>query len=300
MIDQWTPPPLRLPEGIYWTKDLTLFESTNNLDYLQGNDPDEFDKFLVPELSLENVAPMKWEGKATVSKKEDPERAEELRRKKSNRRGAMRGITMELLVGSSLRHWDKPADVIANVTIKNDKPSTAAQGRKTDVVADYPGNAEFRGFRIHAEVSSKETMNRTDFKTQMDSAWKHAYAAIEESPDLLIYCLLVNNGRIYKDKNLHNDYLDFIRIRSSETEDNIRMLPMYTADFVTISGSIWTEIPREKRYFESEVLSAALNAVYSQVVEYDLPEERNWMSDLFMEEVKRWLGDNGDDGLEPV
>ena len=287
-MSDYYPSPLRLPEALQWQKDLTFFESTNNLACLQMDDPDEFDYFLVPLLGIEHAAPIiKADYEATESEEEEAERSEELKRKIINRRGAMRGLSMELLMGSSLRHFDTPAEVIANVKLSGDQPSIAAQGGMADIVANYPS----AGFRIHAEVSAKQEMDVKTFKTQLESAWKHAYSVIQkEIPVRRVYCLLVNNGKIYRDKKLHNPYLDFIQKKSLVSEDRIRMVPMYTPDFVMISGCIMADIPDEKMYFKPKVLSAALNAVYSQVIQYDLPEERTWMVDIFMEEVERLVG----------
>ena len=286
MIDWRDVPLLRLPEGLQWQKDLSLYECKNYIAYLEAHDHYEFTNFLVPKLNLKDVAPIRQGDENTDSDQPETERQEELRRKISNRRGGMRGIAMELLTGSSLRHWDKPTEVIANVKTRNDEPSTVAQGGKADVVARYPGIQELPGFRIHGEVSAKAHMDLEFFNRQLASGWKHADAAIQQTPGLMIYCLLINRGRIYADKNLHNAYLDFLLQNDLGADSNIRMVPMYTGDFAFIAQSILSDLGLERMYFESEALSAALKAVYDQLLQYDLPAERTWVRDLFINVLK--------------
>ena len=293
MIDLREVPQLQLPEGLEWKKDLSLSECKNYIAYLEAHDWYEFKTVLVPNLHLEDVAPIRDDDEETGSDQSETGRRAVLRRKVANRRGAMRGIAMELLTGSSLRHWDKPAGVIANVKLRDDEPSIVAQGGKADVVAHYPGILDLPGFRIHGEVSAKEYMDLTYFDGQLESGWKHADAAIKESPDLVVYCLLVNRGKFFADKYLHNRYLDFIRQKGLGVDSNIRMVPMYTGDFAIISDSILLDLGPEKMYFEPEALSASLDAVYYQLLQYDLPAERTWMRDLFMHVLKENVFDPG-------
>lgn len=48
-----------------------------------------------------------------------------------------------------------------------------------------------------------------------------------------------------------------------------------------------SDLGPEKVYSESEALFATLDAVYYQMIQYDLPDERTWVNDLFLNVPQR-------------
>ena len=188
---------------------------------------------------------------------------------------------MELLAASILRHLDRCPRVVAECATINQQPHTVAQGGVADVSAYFPVAGEGQAFTLLAEVSARRAMPSTEYLGQLERGLKHAQSEWDRHPGRLIYCLMVNGGKIHQDRQLHRLYLDFIKENRLTADSDIRIVPMYAPDFGFLAGRLGEDLSHGGHHFKPEVLRNALDLTYQKVLESKLPEDRMWMIERF-------------------
>ena len=149
MTDAWTAAPVLLEGETPWDVDLAPYYASDLLLYLTSQDAAQIRKYVLPNLLIEDAAQFDQEvlAKAVVTR-------DQIR----NRRGMLKGLAMELLAASILRHLDAPASVVAWATARNGLPNSAAPGGHPDVIAEYYEWEDAPAFKIIAEVSAMRDM----------------------------------------------------------------------------------------------------------------------------------------------
>lgn len=277
MSELWQPGPVLLGGDVPWKIELLPHYASSLLLYLTSHEPNQIRWHVLPALKIENAAPLDLDELADAVTK---------RRQIKNRRNMLKGLAMELLMAAILRHIDKPPRVVAWAETKDGLPNRHAPSGCADVTAEYPELTNRRPMKVLAEVSAKKEMDPDSYLAQLTSGFKHAQREIEESPDLLVYCLLVNCGRIYEDGALHTLYRNFLREHELTLDSNIRMVPMYAPDFSTMTGTLASELRLADMYFDPDVLATALDDVYELITRPNLPSEEEWMIELFVDSIR--------------
>ena len=295
MVEEWTRPPVLLgKEQLAWDEDLELPYASDLLLYLFSHSTRQIREQILPTLRIEDAA---WPKKGENAPFDDETWARGIlsTEQKRNRRGALKGLSMELLCASILRLMDQPRQVNAWVQILGGKPNWAAPAGTVDISARFSETTQSEAFTVVGEVSAWKNMPTTDYLTQLDQGLKHSGDIAKLNPGR-VYCLVVNDRKIHVDRNLHEEYLRFLEDNSLTAESDIRMVPMYAPDFAVITGRLSYEPDPENLHFDSYVLAAALDTIYQTLLKPKLPEYRTWMIDKFMETVEANLPEGGAPG----
>ena len=142
------------------------------------------------------------------------------------------------------------------------------------MAAEYPESADAGAFILLAEVSAQRVMSDKEYDEQLDSALTHANEETKKSPGMPVYCLLVNNRRIFEDSDLHLRYREFLQKNELDAESDIRIVPIHATDFGVMTGTLSAELTLDEMYFSPSVLSNALDALYKAILRPTLPSRR--------------------------
>ena len=256
-----------------WDLDLAPYYASDLLLYLTSQDTAQIRKYVLSNLLIEDAAQFDEESlaKAIVS-----------RRQIRNRRGMLKGLAMELLAASIIRHLDTPASIVAWATAKNGLPNSAAPGGHPDVIAEYHEWEDAPAFKIIAEVSAMRDMTPDFYKQQLESALRHAQSEVKKSPGSRVYCLLANCGRIAEDAKLHGLYREFLHENGLNADSDIRIVPMYAPDFGVVTGTLALKLTMDELYFDSGVLASAFDTLYQGVLRPSLPDDKDWMIETLL------------------
>lgn len=244
----------------------------------------EINQYVVPKLKIKDL-PLTEEEMRELRDDRAMARAIAGKKRERERRDPLKGLSMELLAASILRHLDQCPRVVAPCATRNQQPHTVAQGGVADVSAYFPDPGEGQAFTLLAEVSARRAMPDDKYLDQLERGLKHAQSEWDRHPGSLIYCLMVNGGKIHKDRQLHRLYLDFIKENQLTADSDIRMVPMYAPDFGFLAGRLGEDLSHGGHHFKPEVLRNALDITYQQVLEPKLPEDRMWMIDRFYKAI---------------
>ena len=313
MPDEFDPPPIWLRNEREWDLWVPLHEASHLMSVLNQHDPAEIRRAILPRFQITDA------GKTQESEDDDElevdsedvdeldaneeavERVSEATSKQRVRRGAKKGLAMELDSALVLQQVDQPVSVTAWCRLHKGKPNGTAGQDLADIIARYPESGTTPEFMIVAEVSAKREVSHQNYLEQLVGALKHANKQREKDPQTRIYCLVVNNGAIHVDKELHRLFLRFVENNSLRADGPIRMVPMFSHDFAILTGAM-AEI-LESTYFDSHTLASALDAVCLAIHEPTLPEEETWMFNTFKDALLANLSyhDSGlDDDLKPA
>ena len=291
MPDEFDPPPIWFRNEREWDLWVPLHEASYLVSVLNHHDSEEMKRVILSKFQITDAG--KTQGSEDYDELEaDSEDDDELEaneeavglvsdatKKQRARRGAKKGLAMELGSAAILQQVDQPVSVTAWCRLLDGKPNGTAGRGLADIIARYPESGTTPEFMIVAEVSAKKEVSHKDYLDQLVGALTHANNEREKDPQTRIYCLLVNNGKIHVNKGLHRLFLDFVENNSLRADGPIRMVPMYSQDFATLSGAMAQTL--ESTYFDSHTLASALDAVCLAIHEPTLPEEETWMIKTF-------------------
>ena len=287
LLKPWTPPPVLLDGDVPMELELSPYYASDLLIYLHTHEASQIRGYVLPTLQIAEAVPDEKTVDEMVAESDgslDRIRA---------RRGILKGLAMELLAASILRHLDSPSRVVAWAQTRDGRPNSTAPRGYPDLATEFPGSDNALAYKILGEVSAKRIMSSDDYGKQLRSALRHAEKQVEESPGTLVYCLLINNGRISDDEALHRQYRDFLRDNGLDAKSDIRMVPFYAPDFGVMTGTLADKLTLDEMHFSSSVLSSALDAVYEAILRPTLPNEENWMIKTFLNALMECLGDHG-------
>lgn len=290
------PPLISLHGECDWQLPLSLFESANLLKVLSMHNRGSIKRLILRRLQITDAMKKLDPDQLKALEddelldlyKIDPKDPDKKARKAANRRRMLKGLAMELICASIIRHLDTPLKVTALAQPRDGKPNSLAPPGEADISADYPKIPQSpkilqsRDIKVIAEVTAKRKVTTENFLTQLRQGYKHAVEERKKAPDSLIYCLLVNGARIHTDVRLHELYRGYLQQKELTPDGDIRIVPMYSKDFSFIAGMLSDRYGLDELYFEPEVLFDALDAVCRGFAEEELPEKRMWVIHEFM------------------
>ena len=310
MPEPWIPPPVWLGENILWDQDLSLYEAADLMLYLISNERTAITQYVLPGLKIQDATISGSDGDDDEEEPEDDsdggdkgggeagglgipddeivETVLASTRKARNRRGALKGLALELLAATVLRHLDRCRQVLTWVKTRDGKPNGQAGKGLADAIAIFPRTKTSREFRIVAEVSAKASMTRGDFRDQVRGALKHARAESKKHPGVPIYALIVNNAKFAEDPafkdEFQSEYRRMLKDKELAPDDMVRLVPMNSGDFGMVAARLF-DLPAEDRYFSPEVLSNALDMLHRAVLQPVYLEAKTWMVEMFLKAV---------------
>ena len=196
-----------------------------------------------------------------------------------------KGLTMEMVMSSLLTFVDHPGAVASRcVPNKRGLPNNFAQGGLPDIVF-HPADNE-PSFQVACEVSANKEMDDDTYLGQLETGLEHARTEHRKARVAVTYLFVANLRKIGEDKKLQAVYRKFLTAPGSRLESmgNIRPVPMRAAEFGRAVRILEHE---DKLSFNSQALAKALDALHQKMWLESVPEEMDWMSDLFVETVRR-------------
>ena len=301
MPEVWTPPKVLLGDNLsWWDLNLSLYEACMLALYLTTHESTTIDNYVLPYLRIERPTDTKKKGKDDEDDNggeddgrpeiSDEDAAEAIKgpTKAAKRRGAFKGLAMELLASSILQHMDRCRQVVAWAKTHNGRPSSVAPGETSGVTAVFPRTESCREFRILAEVSAKRRMTDIYYAIQLDEALDHGTKEAEKYPGLLVYALVINGAKIGEDRSYYGQYHSFLAENDVDLAGNVRIVPINVDDFAVAMGQLFLDLGPDSLYYSSDILMQTLEAVYQAVRPATLPDEikEGWMSALLLNSVK--------------
>ena len=270
--------------------------------YLTSHEPRTIDRYVLPYLKIERPTDTNKDGEngedddgkdgggAGEPEISDEDAAEAIKgpTQAAKRRGAFKGLAMELLASSILRHMDRCPRVVAWAKTRNGRPSSTAPGKTSDVTAVFPRTESCREFRILAEVSAKRRMTPNYYSIQVEEAIEHGRAEAEKYPGLPVYALVINGAKIGEDRGYYGLYHSLLGSKDVDLEGSVRIVPINVDDFTVAMGQLFFDLGPESLYYSSDILMQTLETIYQAVRPATLPEEikEGWMSELLLNSVK--------------
>ena len=268
-------------EGIPWKEAPSVFEACILLTYLIPAENKPLDRFIVPQMSIENAGDVKDD----PSRKDKAEKTLSPSKEAESRRNMQKGLAMELAVAGILRHFDRCPGVLAHAQTKDGRPYLAAGNFQPDITALFPATDKSPEFLILAEVTAQSRVTRNVLKTQIASAVTHAEAELKKHPSRLIYALLINKARVHREWTFYNCFRETLSDHGiTEAGGNIRFVPLSTADFVRWLGFRSRTQGANSLHFGAHVLAAALDAVHNIIMSSasDLPDPHKEKKDMWV------------------
>ena len=209
------------------------------------------------------------------------------------RRGMLKGLTMELLCAAIIRHVGRPQRVVAWARQRDGHPYLAAGAGTPDITAVFPGGSlalphvwkDLSGpHRLLLEVSANRQAGEQHFLTQLNGAYKHAKAEVDEHEGITVDVLLINGCPFYDGtKVFHQRYLEFVQENELDEDSTIRIVPMYAPDFAIAMGTLFFEIEGDTSQLGPRRLFSAIRSMLTVILQPKLPPEKTWMIDMFVD-----------------
>ena len=222
------------------------------------------------ELGIDMASRIKDDNRVNLPNSEHPRR---------DFRHINKGLSMELLVALLLTWLDSAGQVTGGCSVRNGLPNNCSYSGKADIISVYLATEDMPAYQIVTEVSSKRQIQVDFYNKQLDQTYRHALIEAEKPGDRPIYGLVINGGQIASSGILQTCYRQFLMKNSLDQDSRIRVLPLYTGDFVKIMMTLAED---DNYGFDSRILSNVFEGLLADSRQVKLPEERDWM-------VDRWL-----------
>ena len=271
--------PVTLMRGRPWYSGYLSWELCNMLNALEQPDLRIIGEGAVKKVGLDGRSRARDDNRLNLPKEE---------KRRITARKINKGLTMEMVMSSLLTFVDHPGAVTSRcVPNKRGLPNNFAQGNRPDIVF-HPADNE-PSFQVVCEVSANEEMDDGTYLGQLERGLEHARAEHQKTGVAVTYLFVANLRKIGEDKALQAVYRKFLTASESRLGPmgEIRPVPMRAAEF----GRAVRILDHEyKLAFNSQVLAKALDALHQQMWPESVPEAVDWMSDLFVETVRRSFG----------
>ncbi len=190
-----------------------------------------------------------------------------------------KALALELLVALSLTFIDHARQVLSGCVVRNKKPNNFAPSGLADITVFYPSSDGDPAFCVLLEVSIKRIVSIEHYRSQLDQTLLHAKELAADSDDRRVYGLVINGGDITAEKRLQAVYRRFLFDNRLIAGSNIKVLPVYTGDFI----SIMCKLLKDKTYdFNSSLLVRIFDTLIDTLDQRALVTEQGWM-------VKTWI-----------
>ena len=315
MADLWTPPAIWLGENLTWDLELSLFEATDLLFYLTSHDSNSIRKYVLPRLRISDAEGVDKKRKEDEEEIEDEEEDEEEEsgetgesgdesallltddeivqtvspetQKARNRRGALKGLSMEMLTASILRHFDRCPRVVAWAGTKDGRPNTQAPKEHADVTAIFPRTSTSPEFRVLAEVSAKNKMSENYCTSQFSGGLTHAVAEANKHPGVPIIVLIVNGAEFGSDNKYQTLYRGFVSANAKLLAEypNIRLIPMHDGAFAVVAARLCQDWSAENVYCSPAVFWETFLGLHEAVNQAEYPSDPLWMQGMVLDSI---------------
>ena len=190
-----------------------------------------------------------------------------------------KALAMELLVALSLTYIDNAQQVVSGCVVRNRQPNNFASSGLADITVFYPPSDDGQAFCVLVEVSIKRIVSPDHYRRQLDQTLTHAKVLAANNDGRPVYGLVINSGDITGEKRFQAVYKRFLSDNQITADSNIKVLALYTGDFISIMGKLLAH----KTYdFRSGLLVQIFDILIAQLRERELSSEKDWV-------VKTWL-----------
>ena len=268
--------PVTLMRGRPWYSEYLSWELCNILNALEQPDLRIIGEGAVKKVGLDGRSRARDDNQLNLPKEE---------KRRITARKINKGLTMEMVMSSLLTFVDPPGAVTSRcVPNKRGLPNNFAQGGRPDIVF-HPADNE-PSFQVVCEVSANEEMDDSTYLGQLETGLEHARKDHQKARVAVTYLFVANLRKIGEEKALQAVYRKFLAAPGSRLAPmgTIRPVPMRVAEFGRAARILDHEY---ELAFNSQVLAKALDALQQKMWLESVPEEVDWMSDLFVETVRR-------------
>ena len=190
-----------------------------------------------------------------------------------------KALAMELLVAMSLTYIDNAQQVISGCVVRNRQPNNFASSGLADITVFYPPSDDGQAFCVLVEVSIKRIVSPEHYRRQLDQTLTHAKVLAANNNGRPVYGLVINSGDITGEKRLQAVYKRFLSDNQITADSHIKVLALYTGDFISIMGKLLAD----KTYdFRSSLLVQIFDILIERLREKELTSEKDWVA-------KTWL-----------
>ena len=256
--------------GHTWTRDFSISALCTHLRFLTSHDFRTIEQRVVAKLGLDLRTRVRQDN-----------RVEFKEAVKNNRvitalRNINKAMSMELLIALLLTWLDQAGRVGTGSCVKGGLPNYYSPHGLADVTAFYDDADNQPAFHVVGEVSIRRRVTATYYSKQLTQTYEHALEHSQKHAGIPVYGLVINGGKITRSLILQNVYRQCQSQHRSEEYSNVRVLPMYTRDFM----NIMMKLSKANTYaFDSGTLSKVFDSLYKKLNKSKLPVERNWMVD---------------------
>ena len=190
-----------------------------------------------------------------------------------------KALAMELLVALSLTYIDNSEQVVSGCVVRNQLPNYFASSGLADITVFYPPSDGEQAFCVLVEVSIKRIVSAEHYRTQLNQTIKHAKELADNSEGRPVYGLVINSGDITGEKRLQAVYKRFLSDNQITADSHIKVLALYTGDFISIMGKLLVDKTFD---FRSTLLVQIFDILIEQLRETELPLEKDWVAKTWM------------------
>ena len=193
-----------------------------------------------------------------------------------------KALAMELLVALSMTYIDHAEQVVSGCVVRNRQPNNFASSGLADITVFYPSSDHGPAFCVLVEVSIKRIVSTEHYRIQLDQTLRHVKALAADNDGLPMYGLVINSGDIASEKRLHAVYKRFLLDNRITEHSPIKVLALYTGDFISILGKLLAD----KSYdFRSSVLVRIFDILIEKLREQHLPLEKDWAAKIWLDVI---------------
>ena len=190
-----------------------------------------------------------------------------------------KALAMELLVALSLTYIDSAEQVLSGCVVRNRLPNNFASSGLADIVVRYPSCDDGPAFSILVEVSIKRMVSTEHYRRQLDQTFLHATELAVDNGSRLVYGLVINSGDITVEKRLHAVYKRFLSENRITADSPIKVLALYTGDFISILGKLLADQTYD---FRSSLLVRIFDVLIEKLRDTKLPSEKDWVANTWL------------------
>ena len=193
-----------------------------------------------------------------------------------------KALAMELLVAMSLTYIDNSEQVVSGCVVRNQLPNNFASSGLADIIVFYPPSDGEQAFCVLVEASIKRIVSAEHYRTQLNQTIKHAKELADNSEGRPVYGLVINSGDITGEKRLQAVYKRFLSDNQITADSHIKVLALYTGDFINIMGKLLVD----KTYnFRSSLLVQIFDILIEQLRAKEMPLEKDWVENIWLNTI---------------
>ena len=262
--------PVTLRGGVSWSPSLTEHDVAILLAYLQTQNFKAISNIVARKLNIDTRSRVETDNRLNLK-----DGGHWLR----EARTINKALAMELLVALSMTCIDHAEQVLSGCVVRNRQPNNFASSGLTDITVLYPSSDDGPAFCVLVEVSIKRAVSPEHYRTQLDQTLLHAKLFAADNDGLPVYGLVINSGDITAEKRLQAVYKRFLSDNSISADSPIKVLALYTGDFISILGKLLAD----KTYdFRSSLLVRIFDTLFERLRDKELSPEKDWVAKIWL------------------